>query len=63
MSVWVLEDKRTHEYRVVIRDLDSLRQTDFTWELEAALVQALSKVSLTRTVAVENETVGPAFGP
>jgi len=63
VSVWVLEDKRTHEYRVVIRDLDGLRQTDFTKKLEAALVAALSKLGLTRTIAVESETVGPAFGP
>jgi hypothetical protein len=63
VSLIVLEDKQTHEYRVVVRDLDSLRQTDFTNRLEAALVQALSTAVPARRAKGDSKIVGPAFGP
>lgn len=61
--VSVLVDKETGRYRLLLRDLDSPRSTDFTDSLERALTQALSAAFPSRNVRVEKETVGPALGP
>lgn len=61
--LWVLMNKETGSYSVLVRDLDSLGSTKFTAGLEASLTQALSAAFSSRRIRVERTTVGPALGP
>ena len=56
-------DKKTRQYRIVIRDLDSATESDFVTALDGELTAALSKAFPSKTIQVERKTAGAALGP
>jgi hypothetical protein len=61
--VAVRVNKKTGRYRVVVRDLDSVRGNDFTASLVRSLRESLASAFPARDIRVESGTVGPALGP
>jgi hypothetical protein len=63
IGVSLLGEKRSGSLLVLIRDLDAMRPTKETVELEAALTSALRSQFPSAVVTVERETVGPDLAP
>lgn len=63
VAVYAEVHRQTGRFRVLIRDLDSRRQTQFTATVEQNVTDELKKAFPGRQIKVKRETVGPAFGP
>jgi len=63
VGLWMLKDKESGEVSVLVRDLDSLRGTDFTTSLERSLQQELAAAFPSWEIRVDRETIGPSLGP
>lgn len=63
IEVWLLVEKRTGKFSVLIEDRQSPFSSPLTREIEVAVIEALEREFPTREIQHRDGVVGPSLGP